>query len=351
MNVERQKVELLALLSILLTPPPPEHNDDDERNLLFLILQVVPPELPSIRTRLDLADAHVWRCNDVYSRFQRHPYEFFQTTGETPASFIEMLNSITPLVNEDAKRYSLNLPNRLIMTLLWLRSYPCYSLLSLIFDVSIATVGRVINRMWPILWEVYAVKVQWPNINEWTQMYGKWEKLPYAIAAIDGTSHYINRPEKNQELYYSGHRNAHCVHTQIIIDNNRRIRYIHSGFYGHMNDAQQYHHLPKIGPNENLQFPEQGFILADKIYPCIYPLLNRYSQAQIQAKPIHQRRRCRKFNKTLNSYRVYVEHIISNFKHYKVIGFMYRHPRWMLPSIVELCAGLTVRRIDLFQGV
>ena len=34
---------------------------------------------------------------------------------------------------------------------------------------------------------------------------------------------------------------------QIIIDNDRNIRYVHSGFPGHMNDAGVYALLPRIG--------------------------------------------------------------------------------------------------------
>ena len=54
----------------------------------------------------------------------------------------------------------------------------------------------------------------------------RWLKV-CAVKANDGTSHEIYRPQvEPQETYYSGHRNYHAIHTQIIVDTQRIIRYI-----------------------------------------------------------------------------------------------------------------------------
>jgi hypothetical protein len=69
-------------------------------------------------------------------------------------------------------------------------------------------------------------------------MANNWPDMPNVVGAIDGTSHAIQRPSAEPErLFYSGHRHYHCLHTQIIIDNNNNICYIHSGFLGHLNDS------------------------------------------------------------------------------------------------------------------
>ena len=68
-----------------------------------------------------------------------------------------------------------------------------------------------------------------------------WPELPDAVGAIDATSHKINRPlNENQADYYSGHWQYHCIHTQIVIDNNFTVRHISSGFLGRNNDAQYF---------------------------------------------------------------------------------------------------------------
>jgi len=47
-----------------------------------------------------------------------------------------------------------------------------------------------------------------------------------AVGAIDDTSHRIYRPEvEPQELYNLGHRQFHCLHTQVVSDAYGTIRY------------------------------------------------------------------------------------------------------------------------------
>ena len=54
-------------------------------------------------------------------------------------------------------------------------------------------------------------------MEEWTNLQGRWQKLPFAI---DGTSTEIYRPGiEPQEHYYSGNRHYHCIHTQVVITN------------------------------------------------------------------------------------------------------------------------------------
>ena len=44
-----------------------------------------------------------------------------------------------------------------------------------------------------------------------------------------------------------------------------------------------------------------------------------------------------------------VEHTIKHLKTFRVIGSLYRHPRRHLSQITELCAGLSQRRVDMFD--
>ena len=53
-------------------------------------------------------------------------------------------------------------------------------------------------------------------------MKGDWPELEDAVGCMDRTSHRINRPTKNLALFYTGHRRIHCIHTQVIIDTDRK---------------------------------------------------------------------------------------------------------------------------------
>ena len=139
-------------------------------------------------------------------------------------------------------------------------------------------------------------------LHEWRCFTGRWHEIPRFVGVIDGTSHEILAPAPHiQRRFYSGHRKYHCIHTQIIIDNEKNIGNVHSGILGHMNDAQSFNSLPDISPKAGLPFPRETFILGDKIYPCRYPLITGSTAAQIRTQPPLERERRLVFNEMLKS--------------------------------------------------
>ena len=45
---------------------------------------------------------------------------------------------------------------------------------------------------------------------------------------------------------------------------------------------------------------------------------------------------------------MYVEHVIKDINTFRVIGSLFRNPTWEMASIVEVCASLGKRRIDMY---
>jgi hypothetical protein len=131
----------------------------------------------------------------------------------------------------------------------------------------------------------------------------------------------------------------------MVVDNTEKICHIQSGFLGHQNDAQHFRLMPHFGNNQELDFPQNVVLLADKIYPNGYPLMTPYNRRQLNVRPDNVRRKCRKLNRLITEYRVKVEHAICDLKHYKIIGTLWRHPRRKLKKFVELC-GAFVRRLQ-----
>ncbi|CAG2210778.1 unnamed protein product [Mytilus edulis] len=165
----------------------------------------------------------------------------------------------------------------------------------------------------PIFEETYSRLIHWPSLDEWQDLQGGWGKLPFAVGAIDGTSTEIYRPiTEPQEQYYSGHR--------------------------------QYMLMRNIG--QQLPFPDELFLLGDKIYQNRHPVLTAYTRQQIIRKPRNMQRKCRKLNRLITHYRVKVEHAIGELKKYKVMGTLWRHPRQRLTSVVTICAAFVCRRKD-----
>ncbi|VDI73808.1 Hypothetical predicted protein, partial [Mytilus galloprovincialis] len=62
------------------------------------------------------------------------------------------------------------------------------------------------------------------------------------------------------------------ISPRIVIDNQKNICYVYSGFLGHNNDAFCYQQIRQIGPGLENDFPAHCLLLADSIYPNAPPL-------------------------------------------------------------------------------
>ncbi|CAC5380009.1 unnamed protein product [Mytilus coruscus] len=195
--------------------------------------------------------------------------------------------------------------------------------------------------MWVILWEEVARTTFGPDVNTWHRRNGKWHEMHNVLGCIDGTSH---------DIFGAATRTTRGI---VVIDNEKNICHIHSGFLCHDNDAFAYQQMKRIGPGHDPDFPANGFILADSIYPNTRPLVTPYKANEIARQPGNEKRRKRKLNRLHKKRRVFVEHVINEIKKFRVIGAIYRHTiaRWELSCIVELCAGLAKRRAEFINDL
>ena len=179
---------------------------------------------------------------------------------------------------------------------------------------------------------------------------GNWPEFPNAVCAIDTTPQEIYCPlTEPQRPFYSGHRHYHCVNTQLVIDNEGRIRFLQAGFLGSTHDAISFRLMEPIGPGHNLDIPPNAKFLADKGYPDGGSLLTAVRAGQMHLLNHRERRRARKFNRALEKRRVKIEHVFKEVKTFKAIGQIWRHPRRLMPVCVELATILAERRLRLFS--
>jgi hypothetical protein len=104
----------------------------------------------------------------TYEKLQRKLKQFQAFTGVTLAQFAEILQALQPvyaelekerLTRQERKRktgggpnFSLNLENRLMVTLMYFRLYVSYALLGYLFNLDGTNIGRETNqRMLPAL--------------------------------------------------------------------------------------------------------------------------------------------------------------------------------------------------------
>ena len=181
-------------------------------------------------------------------------------------------------------------------------------------------------------------------------MRNTWAMFPDAVGCIDVTPHEIQIPSnKSQREFYSGHRHFHLLNTQMICDNKGHIRFLQTGFLGSTHDSQSYRFMAPLGRGLTLDVPQGVLFLADKGYPDIEPLLTPFRQVQIRRLGQRQRNKARRFNREHSRRRIKIEHIFKNLKDFKCTTGVWRHPRWLQPSVIELCTFLTERRLTLFE--
>ena len=82
--------------------------------------------------------------------------------------------------------------------------------------------------------------------------------------------------------------------------------------------------MQQIG--RDLPFPDNCFLLVDKIYWNRYPVMTPYTSAQINRKQGRIRRQRTLFNKYIRKYRVCVEHWMCELKCYRAVASVWRHP-------------------------
>ena len=151
----------MALMSVL-AKPPPSVQEFSKAVGTVLMLSSRPPPAPilDIRRRIFSRMDNQWEGNNYCSSIINHPYEFYLVTGETPATFMELVQILADEVVDYARSQpKLDLRNRILILLLWLRTYPTYYVLYGMFNVSVRIIGNAVDSLWPILWEVVSPKV------------------------------------------------------------------------------------------------------------------------------------------------------------------------------------------------
>src|SRR5947209_17146822 len=154
-------------------------------------------------------------------RLRRSPSAFRQLTGITPAAFDRLLADLTPRYHQaEAKRrdrpgrqrrpgagrkHALELADRLLMLLIYYRTYATHALLGFLFGVDGSAVGRNINPLQPLLAGIFRIPERRVELD------------PEEIRELffDATERPTRRREKGQREFYSGKKKRHTLKTQV----------------------------------------------------------------------------------------------------------------------------------------
>ena len=318
-------------------------------------------------------------------KLRRKPKHFHNFTGLTPEQFDEVLAALEPLYeraeqhrleNPDRLRsrgagrnFNLDLPERLLMSLMYFRLYVTQALLGYLFDLDTSNVSREINgRMLAVLSEVLPVpardeplldllaaaqeadsgggggggggkrKRKGKKIGTLEELLGKHPEFEEIF--IDATEQELPKPkdrERRKELY-SGKRKRHTAKMQVVSTKNKLILHLCRHVPGRVSD-----HLLLRATGVMRRIPQQGVVVrVDKGYEGIE---EEYPRVRVQ-KPRKARRGHpltvleKIYNRAMNALRIPVEHAIGHLKKYRMLAGVYRGEAERYDESALVIAGL-----------
>lgn len=211
------------------------------------------------------------------ARLRRSPAAFRQLTGITPEVFDHLLAVLTPLYETaDARRkdrpgrkrrpgggrkHALDLADRLLMLLIYYRTYASHAFL---FRIDDSAVGRDINPLQPLLAGIFRIPERRGELTE--------EEL--RELSFDATERPTRRPRHGQRAYDSGKKKRHTLKAQVVVVRRRkepgpgaerrrvrvRIAAVSPSFPGAVHDKKVYDETGVVAPADVKRTGDTGYV-------------------------------------------------------------------------------------------
>lgn len=280
------------------------------------------------------------------SRLRRLPDTFRQLTGITPEAFDRLLTELEPRYQQaDTKRktrrtrqrkpgagrkFALPLTDRLLMLLMYYRTYATHAFLGFLFGVDDSSVGRNINPLQPLLAGIFRIAER------------RVELEPDEIRELffDATERAIPRPSRRQKRFYSGKKKRHTLKHQVVVVRKRkapgragqrrrvRIAAVSRAFPGKTHDKKIYDATGVVCPDGVRGTGDTAYLGTGLCTPRRRPPKGRLTPRQKAG------------NRRVSRRRIVAEHGIGKMKVWRIASERYRNPRRRHTLIVKNVAGL-----------
>lgn len=241
---------------------------------------------------------------------------------------------------------SLDLADRLLMALVWLRVYPTYELLGWLFDLEKSNAWENVQDALAVL----ATLAEFPFERPAAQR-AKLATPAAVIAAfpevkilIDGKEQSFQRPQgwDQQKPFYSGKKKRHTVKNQIVCTPEGRIGGVSETVAGSTHDltmTRQDGTLERLGAGESA--------MADKAYtggqkdrpgtPLVLPT------RATRGHPLTEEQKAA--NRVISRYRVVIEHGMAQLNRFQILKQVFRSEFERHTRGIRVVAALVDRRI------
>jgi hypothetical protein len=307
-----------------------------------------------------------------YDRLAARPAAFPSLTGLTRAEFDRLLADFEPVYRrrraaaERTRRdrrprrrapgagghYALPLRDRLLLTLVWLKVYPTYEVLGLLFGLHKRNAqlnARDVLEALELL-DDFPFDDPDPERRKLGTVGAVMDAFPAVRLVIDSKEQRVYRPgggHARQKPYYSGKKRAHTIKTQLGVTPSGLIVSVSPGVPGSVNDVRLLRQTKLLG---RLADGEQA--LADKGYegaendhpdaPGGYPGRVVRPKKDRQRSPLTGAEKAA--NRVVSRYRVVVEHTIAQANRFTVLRQVFRGRLIRHGQVTRAVAGLVNRR-------
>lgn len=304
------------------------------------------------------------------ARLRRSPRQFHNFTGLRVEQFDELLRALEPhyAAQEQARKsrpdrqraigagrpFSLALPERLLMTLMYLRLYVTESLLGYLFDVDPSSINRERNlRMVPALCAVLPLPAReemgligpppaGPRLRTLPQLLERFPDLGEVL--IDATEQSCPRPKdaQQQRHRYSGKKKRHTLKTQVLTTREGVVLHASAHVPGSMHD------LPLLRFTGVLHRLRSGMqVRVDKGYEGInsaHPDLRIEKPTRARRNhPLTEEQRAE--NRVQARLRMAVEHALARLEQFRILAGTYRGRNRLYDTCFGLICGLNNFRL------
>lgn len=298
-----------------------------------------------------------------YSYLNAYPNVFLKMTGLRVSEFDRLVEDIMPFLSV-AEIQRLSRPDRqrelgggrnaalagrdqVLVTVTWLRVYPTHDVLGYLFGVSAITVGRIIQRVLPILEQAGQDTMRMPDPGKKRRRHldELLQDTPELAVVIDSFEQKVQRPKDPNERdgFYSGKKKTHTLKSQVAVHEET----------GQLVDVSES--VP--GPTADLKLLEQSGLmnrlpdgvggLGDLAYLGLDKLHPQGLGASPRRKPRGRERPPEDgmYNAAFSRRRIIVENTIGRLRRYQSLTQTDRQHRQDHTARVRAVAGLVNRQL------
>jgi hypothetical protein len=251
-------------------------------------------------------------------------------------------------------RYTL--PDRVLMTLFWLRVYTTYEVLGFFYDLNKTNIEDNLKDILATLdsMTIFTYDRPGPQRQKLRSVGAVMDAFPDVRMVIDAKEQRIERPKSTtdgagkpqdrQRPYYSGKKKTHTLKNQIAVRPDGLIEAVSESVPG-----GQTHDLTLLRQTDLIgQLEKDEAAMLDKAYVGLsndYPDKRLYLPFKARRNhPLTEEQKA--YNCFLARYRIVVEHTLACMNRFQVLRQVYRHQRAEHTRVVRIVAGLVNRRVQ-----